>query len=72
MADILVPVTAKVITVADSNLFRIAADYLGDATKWNYISDLNPQLAGDPYFDGTVTLVLPPSNQPTNGGLIAR
>ena len=72
MATIFVPAGQQTITVGPGNLFQVAAQYLGDATKWNQISDINPALNGDPYFYVTTTLNLPPNNVASNGGLIAR
>jgi len=72
MADIFVPAYAQKVTVGSGNLFAVAALYLGDATKWNQISDLNAALDGDPFFNGITTLILPASTILTNGGLIGR
>lgn len=71
--QILSSVPSKTVTVAaGDNLFNVAARELGDATKWNQISDLNPSLNGDPFITETVTLNLPTQVIATNGGLIAR
>ena len=56
----------KTITVVGGNLFRIAADTLGDATQWNRIARLNAMT--DPFFSGLATLVLPDADQGAGGG----
>lgn len=55
------------IQVAGGNLFRVAATYLGDATQWIRIAQLNNLT--DPMLTGTVTLKLPPANKTAGGGL---
>ena len=47
----------RTVTVAGGNLFRIAAEQLGDATQWVRIAELNA--LGDPMLQGLVTLKLP-------------
>lgn len=47
----------RTITVAGGNLFRIAAEELGDATQWIRIARLNG--LSDPMLKGVVTLRLP-------------
>ena len=47
----------RTITVAGGNLFRIAAEELGDATQWSRIARLNG--LSDPMLSGVVTLRLP-------------
>ncbi len=47
----------RTITVAGGNLFRIAAEELGDATQWIRIARLNG--LSDPMLTGVVTLRLP-------------
>ncbi|CAH2603220.1 conserved protein of unknown function [Rhodovastum atsumiense] len=49
--------SAKTITVAGGNLFRIAAEELGDATQWDRIARLNG--LWDPMLTGVVTLRIP-------------
>ena len=56
----------RTITVVGGNLFRIAADMLGDATQWNRIANLNGMT--DPFFSGLVTLMLPDANPGAGGG----
>lgn len=56
-------------TVAGGDLFRLALQYLGDATQWNRIAALNG--LNDPVLNGIVTLQLP-TVDPTAGGGIAK
>jgi len=56
------------LTVAGGNLFRIAADQLGDATQWIRIAQLNG--LADPIITGLMTLRIP-NLDPTAGGGIA-
>jgi hypothetical protein len=70
---ILTPTPVNSVTVAaGSSLFAVAAAYLGDATKWNQISDMNPALNGDPLVTQVTTLSLPTDTIESNGGLIGR
>jgi nucleoid-associated protein YgaU len=55
-------------TTAGGNLFRIAAEQLGDATQWVRIARLNRLT--DPMLAGLITLRLP-SVDPAAGGGIA-
>ncbi|MCW3477648.1 hypothetical protein [Limobrevibacterium gyesilva] len=55
------------ITVAGGNLFRIAAEQLGDATQWIRIARLNGLL--DPMLTGVVTLKLPERDPGAGGGV---
>ena len=57
------------LTVAGGDLFRIAAEQLGDATQWIRIAQLN-NLA-DPVLSGLVNLAVP-APDPTAGGGIVR
>ena len=54
------------VTVVGGNLFRIAADMLGDATQWNRVARLNGMT--DPFFSGLATLVLPEVDPGAGGG----
>ena len=47
----------KTLIVVGGNLFRIAAEQLGDATQWSRIAQLNNQ--DDPVLCGIVTLLIP-------------
>lgn len=49
------------------NLFAIAAQYLGDATQWIRIAQVN--VLSDPVLTGVVTLVIPPVDPSATGGL---
>jgi hypothetical protein len=57
------------LTVAGGNLFRIAAEQLGDATQWIRLAELNN--LSDPILTGLIVLKLP-AQDPTAGGGIAR
>ncbi len=59
----------QALTIAGGNLFRIAAEQLGDATQWIRIAQLNR--LSDPMLVGLVTLKLPLSD-PSAGGGVAR
>ena len=58
------------ITVAGGNLFRIAADQLGDATQWIRIAQLNG--LSDFLVQGLVTLQLPSINPNAGGGIVVQ
>jgi hypothetical protein len=58
----------KVLMVADTNLFRVAAEQLGDATQWIRIAVLN-QLS-DPFISGVVELRLPELLKSAGGGVV--
>lgn len=55
------------ITVAGGNLFAIAAQYLGDATQWIRIAQLNE--IADPVLVGVTTLAIPPADPNAGGGV---
>jgi nucleoid-associated protein YgaU len=57
----------QVITVTGGNLFQIAAQYLGDATQWVRIAQLNSIL--DPWLSGLVVLALPDVDPSAGGGI---
>lgn len=57
----------KIITAVDANLFRIAAEELGDATQWIRIAQLNK--LSDPKLSGVVILLIPPVNPALGGGI---
>ena len=59
----------RTLTIAGGNLFRIAAEQLGDATQWVRIAQLNHQT--DPFIAGLTSLQLP-APDPTAGGGIVR
>ena len=60
----------KTITVAGGNLFRVAAEQLGDATQWIRIAQLNN--LSDPMLSGVVTLLIPEINPSAGGGIAAQ
>ena len=55
------------IRVANTTLFHVAAQELGDATQWNRIAVLNG--LSDPMLLGVVELFLPPYDLGATGGL---
>jgi nucleoid-associated protein YgaU len=57
----------QVIMVTGGNLFQIAAQYLGDATQWVRIAQLND--ISDPWLSGLVTLNLPEIDASAGGGI---
>jgi hypothetical protein len=60
----------KTITAAGGNLFRIAAEQLGDATQWVRIAQINN--IEDPMLSGVVTLILPDPNPSSGGGIASQ
>ena len=58
------------ITVVGGNLFRIAAEQLGDATQWIRIAQLNN--LSDPFLVGVVTLLIPDPDPNAGGGIAAQ
>lgn len=60
----------QTIQVAGGNLFRVAAAYLGDATQWIRIAQLNG--LSDPMLSGPVTLRLPAVDKNAGGGVAAQ
>ena len=57
----------RTITVVGGNLFRIAAEQLGDATQWIRIAQLNA--ISDPMLIGMTTLLIPASDPNAGGGI---
>lgn len=57
----------RTITIAGGNLFRIAAEMLGDATQWIRIAQLND--LSDPEIAGVATLLLPDVDPRAGGGV---
>ena len=55
------------ITVAGGDLFRIAADELGDATQWVRIASLNGLV--DPKLQGLRDLLIPEIDPAAGGGI---
>lgn len=62
-----VDLAGRSLTTAGGNLFGIAAEVYGDATKWAGIADKND--ISDPQLDGITTLQLP-ANVPDTGGIL--
>lgn len=63
--------TLQTIQVAGGNLFQLAAQYLGDATQWNRIAELNGLT--DPFLAGPVTLEIPAVDASAgNGGILGQ
>jgi hypothetical protein len=60
----------RTITVAGGDLFRIAAQELGDATQWIRIAQLNG--ISDPMLEGVVTLTIPDVDPNAGGGIAAQ
>ncbi len=58
----------QTLTVVGGNLFRIAAQHLGDATQWIRIAQLN-NLA-DPVLSGVTTLQIPDPDPTAGGGIV--
>lgn len=58
---------AKIIRVSGTNLFRIAAIELGDATQWYRIAGLNGMT--DPWITGVIELKIPGPGT-SNGGIL--
>jgi nucleoid-associated protein YgaU len=57
----------QTINVAGGNLYALALKYLGDATQWNRIAQLNGLI--DPMITGTATLQLPSIDLNAGGGI---
>ena len=62
------PPNAIVITVMNTTLFKLAAQYYGDATQWPVIANANN--LHDPQITTPMTLVIPPWNQQDTGGIL--
>ena len=60
----------QTLTTAGGNLFRIAAETLGDATQWIRIAQLN-NLA-DPQLAGIATLLIPDTDPSAGGGIASQ
>ena len=57
----------QTVTVAGGDLYRLALQYLGDATAWNRIGQANGLI--DPVINGLVTLKIPPADASAGGGV---
>lgn len=64
------PRGTQTIQVVNANLFQLAEQYLGDATAWGRIADLNsvPGVAPDFIITGPTTLMLPRSGSGSDDG----
>jgi hypothetical protein len=60
----------RTITVIGGDLYRLALQYLGDATQWNRIAQTNSIL--DPVLVGTNILKVPDPNPLLTGGVYVR
>jgi L-ascorbate metabolism protein UlaG (beta-lactamase superfamily) len=60
----------RTLTVTTGNLFRIAAEQLGDATQWIRIAQVNA--LSDPILPNGATTLKLPDRDPNAGGGIAR
>ncbi len=58
----------KTIVVTGGSLFQIASEYLGDATQWIRIAQLNG--LADPVLHGLVILRLPEIDVAAGGGIV--
>lgn len=58
----------RTLIVAGGNLFRIAAEQLGDATQWIRIAQLND--LPDPVLTGVTTLLIPDQDASAGGGIV--
>ena len=58
----------RTVTVAGGTLFRVALDWLGDATQWVLVAQLNGLT--DPMLSGLTTLRLPPVDPNAGGGIV--
>lgn len=61
-------VPAQLVRVSNTTLYRVAADYLGDALYWTRIALLNGR--SDPWIDGgLIELVIPIANDAAADGI---
>ena len=60
----------QTITVGGGNLFRIAAEHLGDATQWIRVAQIN--CLRDPLLSGVTTLLIPDRNLNAGGGIASQ
>lgn len=61
--------SGRVITVGGGNLFDIAAKEYGNASAWTQIAQANK--LSDPTLAGVTTLIIPPYNNGTSGGVLS-
>jgi hypothetical protein len=60
----------RTITVAGGDLFHLAAEYLGDATQWNRLAQVNGLT--DPVLSGLATLLVPDVDAAEGGGIASQ
>ncbi len=58
------------ITVAGTNLFKIAASTFGDATLWVYFAELNQ--IRDPFLPGVAVINVPSASSLQGGGIVGQ
>ena len=58
----------RTVIVTGGSLFQVAAEYLGDATQWIRIAQLNALT--DPMLQGLVALRLPETDATAGGGIV--
>lgn len=61
--------TGQIIQVSNANLFQLAAQYYGDATKWTAIAQANG--LSDPVVQATITLTLNNNTRLVVAGFVA-
>jgi hypothetical protein len=61
--------SGRVITVGGGNLFDIASKEYGDPSAWTQIAQANN--LSDPTLTGVNTLIIPPYNNGTSGGILS-
>jgi hypothetical protein len=57
----------RTVNVAGANLFALALQYLGDATQWNRIAQVNGLI--DPVVTDARTLLIPSVDANAGGGV---
>ena len=68
LAIINAPPNATVITAMNTTLYKLAAQYYGDATQWAVIANANNLY--DPMITTPKTLIIPIWNQIDTGGIV--
>jgi len=61
--------SGRIVTVGGGNLFDLASKEYGDATAWTQIAQANN--LSDPTLVGVNTLIIPPYNNGTSGGILS-
>ena len=62
------PLVNRIVTASNTTLFALAAQYLGDATRWNEIAAANGLI--DPWIGPALTINIPVSQGISNGGIL--